>query len=305
MDQSVQEFDGTSGAWVNVASEVPAAVAEPEAPDAPEAAPGDEVAPEVKAKPRSDPKARVEAATAKEAAAKRERDEAKAETARLTAELAALKAPKTEPIRAAPVGADKEPTVDQFDTYEKYVKAQARWETREALREAESERQQHTVQQQREGAMREQATAFKTRYEAVLAADPDFESKVDQRLLHTPRLGILPDPSKGTFGNFLIEQVFQSEQPDVLLLHLSDPQVVQRLATLPPHQVIRELAKVELGAASPAAPAPNVQSISHARAPIRPVSSSPQQSSDEASDDDSDDEWLRKENAKQRRRGRG
>lgn len=271
-------------------------------------APAEDVAPieaktEPKPKPRNDPQARVEQATAKEAAAKRERDEAKAEAADLKARLAALeaKAPKAEPKPV--VAADPEPTVDQFDSYEKFVKAQARWEARQEIVQQEAERQQHAARQQREYAIREVDRQFGERYGAILAKDPEFPSKVDARLLNTPRMGVLDDPSKATFGNFLVEQVFQSEQPEALLLHLSDPQVVQRLATLPPNQVIRELAKVELSvtAASPTGPAVKTPAISRAKPPIQPVGSSPLAAdANEISDDLSVDEHIKRMNARDR-----
>lgn len=310
MDTAVQEFDGATQSWITPEADPVVETPAVEAVEAPEAEPVEVVA-EATKKPRDDPKARMLDATAKEAAAKRERDEAKAESAKLQARIAELEArtaPKPELKAPAAQVDDAEPTVDQFDSYEKFVKAQARWEARQEIRQQEQSRQMHEVAQAREHQIRAVDQQFSERYQAILTKDPDFASKVDARLLNTPRAGVLADPSKATFGNFLVEQVFQSEQPDALLLHLSDPAVVQRLATLPPVQVIRELAKVELGAASPAGPALKVPAISHAKPPIKPVGSSPQVTSDEPSEEDSDDEWLRKENARllrQRRASRG
>lgn len=259
-----------------------------------------------KPKPRNDPRARVEAATAKEATAKRERDEAKAEADKLRAELAAIRQ-KAEQVRQAPPPAeDPEPTVDKFDTYEKYVKAQARWEARQEIRDAEASRRQHEIAQAREGVHREQEAKFAERYDAAVTADPTFVEKVDPRLLSTQRLGVLKDPSKATFGNFLVEQIFQSEHPKDLLLHLSDPAIVQRLATLPPDQVIRDLAKFEarLDAAVPA-PVSKAPAISHAKPPIRPVeSSSVVADPSDLSGEEDVDEHIRKMNAKEQRERR-
>ena len=307
MDDAAQEFDSITREWVSLDPLVEPPPVDPIV--APAAA---EVVAEAKPKPRHDPQARVEAATSKEAAAKRERDEAKAEAATLTARIAELEA-RTDPARQMPAprtAADTEPTVDQFETYEKFVKAQARWEARQEIQQVEQTRQEQAALQARAYQIRDVDRQFSERYTAVLARDPEFASKVDPRLLHTPRAGVLANPNDVTFGNFLIEQVFQSEQPDVLLLHLSDPATIQRLATLPPDVVIRELAKVvySSGAASPAASVSRAPALSQAKAPIRPVGSSPLVSNDEPTDEASDEEWRRHWEAselRKRRAGRG
>lgn len=321
MNQSAEEFDSTSGTWTAIPPDVAASdLDETPTPDQPEInaqeAKADAKA-DAKGKPRNDPRARVEAATAKEAEAKRERDEAKAETARLNARIAELEAkgrPVAPPVAAKAPTADAEPNPEdtakypdgQFDR--KYLKDQARWEARQEIQQQQATARQQFEQQQRETSIREVDQKFGERFQAVLAEDPDFTSKVDPRLLKTPRAGVLEDPSTATFGNFLIEQVFHSERPKELLLHLSDPAVVQRLATLPPGQVIRELARYEasLGAASP--PGPAHKALSQAKPPIKPVGSSPLVSNDEPGEDASDDEWLRHHQSaelKRRRAGRG
>lgn len=314
MDQLVEEFDSPTGTWVtaaaDVVADVPASDLEETPVPEPEAAPVVKVEAKPEGKPRNDPKARVEAATAKEAAAKRERDEAKAEAAKLQARIAELEAksaPKPEPVRA-PASADAEPKEEDFADYRQFVKAQARWEAKEEIRQQETTRAELAARTARETYNHDIDRQFGERWTAVLTEDPDFPTKVDQRLLNTPRASMLADPSTATFGNFLVEQIVQSERPKELLLHLSDPSVVQRLATLPPARVIRELARFEssLGAASPSGPAPTVH-VSHAKVPIRPVETSPPVSHDEPGDDASDDEWLRHERAaelKRRRAGR-
>lgn len=317
MDDAVQEYDSATREWVTPAAdpvvETPAAEPVVEEPAAAEP-----VA-EVKPKPRNDPKARVEQATAKEAAAKRERDEAKAEAAKLQARIAELEArtaPKPQPVARPQAAPDAEPDPTDTTKYadgqfdRQYLKDQARWEARQELAQRDALQRQQAAMEARAQQVQAVDRQFSERYQAVLAKDPEFASKVDPRLLNTPRAGVLANPAEATFGNFLVEQVFQSEQPDVLLLHLSDPAVVQRLATLPPAVVIRELAKLEVshGAASSAAPASKAPAISQAKAPIRPVGSSPLVSSDEPGDEASDEEWRRHWEAaelRKRRAGRG
>ena len=60
-----------------------------------------------------------------------------------------------------------------------------------------------------------------------------------------------------------------------MLLHLSNPDEIQRLATLPPLHVMRELARIDVGhGAAPAAPAPKAPILSKAKPPIQPLGSS-------------------------------
>lgn len=274
-DGMTVESSSQTADQIREAFEIPDAVVETAPPaDAVDAPPA-----EVKPNPRKDPRARVEQATATAAEAKRERDEAKAEAAELKTRLAALEArqaPKVEPTKPVLPPVEAKPTVDQFDNYEDFVEARARWASRQEWNEREQLRLEHQASQAREHTVREVDRQFSERYNAVLAEDPDFPSKVDPRLLNTPRSGVLKDPSQATFGNFLVERVFKAAHPKEMLLHLSDIATVQRLATLPPDEVIGELAYFDrsIGAASPSGPAPIAPPVSKAKAPIQPLGSS-------------------------------
>lgn len=308
--ETMTHDDMTVESSTETADQMSEAFAEPDPPVVPVADADPEPEPEPKPKPRNDPRARVEAATAKEAEAKRERDEAKAETAKLQTRIAELESrtapkPVQKPVETA---ADAEPTVDQFDSYEKFVKAQARWEARQEIKQQTLARQEQEAKQQHEYANAEIERSFGERYAAVKADDPDFEAKVNPVLLNTPRVARLPKGQAATFDNFLVDQVFQSEQPKALLLHLSDPAVYQRLATLHPIAVIRELARFESGLAAASLPAPAVKvtPVSNAKAPIRPVASSPLHTADDAPDDDASvDKHIAYWNAADRKQRRG
>lgn len=274
---------------IRTALGIEAPVVEPETP-----------AVEAKGKPRNDPRARVEQATATAAEAKRERDEAKAETARLNARIAELEAKsKPEPAKApaAKPAGDPEPTVDQFDTYELFVDARARWAARQEWDSREQQRTEHETLQRREHVNREMDRKFAEDYHKILAEEPDFESRVDPRLLNVPRLSALADPSEATFGNFLVERVFKATHKKEMLLHLSNLETVQRLATLPADEVIGELAYFDrsIGAASPGGPAPTPPAVSKAKPPIQPLGSSHVASADDGppGDDATDDEWFK------------
>ena len=314
MDEAVQEYDGATQTWITpetVETPAPDPVVTPDPED--DAEPEAKVEP--KAKPRNDPKARVEQATAKEAAAKRERDEAKAEAATLQARIAELEAKSAPKPRLEPPAADAEPTVDQFDSYEKFVDQHGRWAARQEWDQRERDRQEATQSQEFYRDVETVDRTFFEKYDAILKEDPDFESRYYPSLKTAVRLGAIPLKERNkpgfvpTLGSVVMEEVFNAQHPKEMLLYVSEPNNAQRLATLRHAQLVRELAGFDksLGAASPAAPA-SPTPISHAKAPIRPVGSSPLVSNDEPGDDASDDEWLRFANAKllkQRRAGRG
>jgi hypothetical protein len=135
--------------------EAPAETPEPEAKPAEAAA---EVTPEPEVKPDTPEAEPDPASEAGKALAKkrnslqarideevRRRGEAERRAAQLEADLQALRSgqSQTQPGRAEgdPAAtvvdpADPEPQVDQFETYEKYVKAQARWEARQEVKAA-------------------------------------------------------------------------------------------------------------------------------------------------------------------------
>lgn len=223
----------------------------------------------------------------------RERDALKAEREALKRELDALKAPKPAQQPSTPPThgpeSDPEPTPDQFDSYEKFVKAQARWEARQEFREQQAAARAQAERQQDAAAERERATTWQTRLAETRHKTPDFDSRIN------PDLPI-SEPMR--------DIVMDSEVGPELLLYLSEhPDLAQRLSTLHPIQVIREMGKLEArldaahsGPASAAKP-----TVSQAPAPIKPVAGTPQTTDPLAlSDDDSLDDHIRKMNAKER-----
>lgn len=252
-------------------------------------------------KPRNDPHARVLDATAKEAAAKRERDESRAENARLKAELDALRAPKADAPKPAPQAAapaatdDPEPQEAQYDDYRQFVKAQARWEARQEYREQTARAQEAAQQRARAEAHHTRETTWQGRLTEARTKDPAFDSRIN---LDTP----LSAPMQ-----YVIKE---SPVGIELLTWLSDHQEdAQRLSTLHPGEVLRELGKLEarLDAASPRGPAlPVVPAVSHAKPPIKPLGTSPQSPDPyDTTDETPTEEWIRRENVKERRERAG
>lgn len=230
---------------------------------------------------RDDPREAVKSAVAKQREAERERDALKAERAAWQAERDAARRPATPPQPPATPTADPEPQEKDFDDYRLYVKAQARWEARQEYAEREKDRIEQTQRQQDEHDHRTVETTWQTRLTEARTADPTFDTRINwQTPMSLPMMHVIKTSDLGL----------------QLLQYLSDnPDTAQRLSTLPPPDALREMGKLEarVDAAPSRGPAPALP-VSHAKAPIKPLGTSPQTVSDaEPGDDASDDEWLR------------
>lgn len=270
-------------------------------------------------KPREDPRARVEQATAQAAQAKRERDEIRAERDRLKAELEAARrpAPQQQPQqqpRQEPPQADAEwkryrampeaPKIGDFSDFEDYQAAMGLFIADKRFEERS--RQQAMYEHQTRIAQAEDQHAQSFRQKLT-----DFDlSAIDPRLTQTERSSALPPNVRPTFGNFLVEQIYRSEAPKELLTHFTaHPEDVQRLATLHPTLVIREIGKLEARLAQPAAPMKTgtaaAPPISRAKPPITPVTGSSQSApaeGDEDADSESVEKHISRWNALERKR---
>lgn len=267
-------------------------------------------------KPRNDPQARVEAATAKEAQAKREREETLRENASLKARLEALERrqpdvprgtsavepaaekPKEQPDHLRYKALPGYPKLGDFtgeDAFEDWMVAKDLFIADQRFEERTARQQQETSQREQQASEAAHATAFAERLGKTAEERQVFIDSIDPRLANTPRITALRPGETATFGNYLVEQIYRSESPKELMLHFTaHPDDVQRLATLPPLQVMREIGKLEATLAPPAAspktgtaePPPR----SKASPPIQPVKGSSQHASDEPPGDDASEE---------------
>lgn len=319
---NVAERDGTLS---TLAEPEPPPVVPDAEPVEPETPPVEAVAEAVKVKkPRNDPQARIDEITAKHKEAERQAQAAVERAERAERELAATRAPKAEPVK--PVAAPAFPDFATWSAqpgndakpYEDYIDART---------DFRYEQRQHADQEQRATAQARQHldtsnAAFRERLTEQTQDEPDFLDSVDPKLLDAPRLSSFGKKADGswydlttgqptpppTLGSFLIEQVFQSEHPKALLRHLSDLSHAdrQRLATLPPDQLVWQLAKAVL-TTTPAAssgPAPVVPKTSRAPDPIVPLGSSPVVSDDVDETDLPLEQFIRRGNARDRKAGR-
>lgn len=296
-------------------SEDDAAAASPQASAGTESATPDADAPEEPKKldkrTREGRKASIQAEidelTATKHTTRRELEAAQQELASLRAELTKLQKP------AAPAPAPTQPAAKfafpeyqaweaehKGASYEDYI--DARQDARYRFNTEQEQRQQALTAKTQ--AFESRAAKFSQRFAAAKASDPEFVHNVDPRLLETPALSALPEGQAPTFGNFLVEQILDSEHPKELLVYLSNEAEVQRLATLPPNQVIRALASFEarLDAAPAKAtsgPVSVVKPQSQAPPPVKPLGATPAvPDDDEYSDDEPVERYFARENAK-------
>lgn len=272
-------------------------------------------------KPRNDPQARIDQAIARQREAER-----RAEEAQRRADEAERRASQAKPVEPEPVKADKFPSYAQYlestpdATLEDWIDARDDW--KDQRREVKTREQQET--QQLEQTFTTRASRFSDAYATAAAADPDLPTRIDTQLLSVRPYSNLTTADKElirkipdarerdavAFRCFLADQWIESEHAVALLEHLSDPSVFQRLATLPPNQVIRALATYEAGLnAAPRKDASGsvveAKPASKARPPFKPLGTTGHVAADDAgSDDEPVEKHFARYNAEDRKAGR-
>ena len=280
------------------AEDTPAVAASaPESAESVEAQ-SDEPAP-AKPKRRSNPTEAVKSAIAKQREAERRADAAESKVQALSAERAPTPpetqtAPEPEPPSWARF---KEmpgvPRPDQFTAYEDYSMALAEF-VADAKQTEHTAAQQHAYEQQQ--IAQEQQVQL-DRWSKTLDEARQHNPKFDETLnLDTPMS--LP----------MQHLAMESPQGIAILQWLSEhPDDAQRLSTLHPAETYREMGKLEarLEAASPTVSSGPARVVSSAKAPIKPLGTSPPvEDPFEITDDLSMDEHFRRMNAADRQSGR-
>lgn len=214
-----------------------------------------------------------------------ERNAERAERQRLTEQLLQRSAPQQQTQSTAPNGP---PTLDKFDTYEKYVAAYARWEAKQALaeeneaRKRESEQAKHreliASEQKRANAQAEQ---MRVMVETAEQKYPDFYDKV-----FNPALPITP-----VIGQAMLESDIGKDVGYYLATH---PAELYRIAKLSPSSQLREFGKLEVMIEK--------QASSAAPKPLETLSGKSSVVSDKPSDKDDIGTWIAKRNKQVHRR---
>lgn len=232
----------------------------------------------------------------------RERDRIAAELESLRAErakIAQMQQQPTQPMREAvqPVpqaSDDQEPSEDQFQDYASFVKAQARWQAREAVRAFQAEMRANEEKQREAQWHFQRDQSFAEKLNAARQSNPEFDQLVnrDDIELSPPMIDVIKD----------------SDVAPQLMLHLAHfPDDAQRIQSLHPMLAYGEMKKLEArlevamqGYTGPTSTPP----VSKARPPIRPVGSAPSGVTDDPSEMDFGPEYIRKMNALERSRRR-
>lgn len=234
---------------------------------------------------RDDPNVAVQSAIGKQREAERRAQAAEAE-------LATLRAPKPAAAPVPSVAPDAEPNPDDAAKYpdgafdRKFLKDQARWEARQEIQATQKASREQWERDRAAHEDNQRAQAFQTRLAKARANDSSFDTKLDLTMpMSAPMQAYVADSEIG---------------PELLVYLTAHREDTQRLVTLHPIQVIREMAKLEAQLeAAASGPAP-VAKVSHAKPPIQPVGSSPQLAEDDGSEDESVDKHIARENARER-----
>lgn len=176
------------------------------------------------------------------------------------------------------------PTLEQFDSYEKYLAAATKWEARnvyEEMTKADREKAQKTEAETR------QRQAQETHYKAMV------EQQKQLHTISTEAEKKYPDFHDVAFADVPIAPVvgmaiLESEVAADLMYHLGKNKAeAQRLSKLSPTSALRELGKIEASLQR--------QQQSSAPAPINPISGK-QASNDAPSANDDMKTWIAKRN---------
>ena len=260
--------------------------------ESPEAAP----APPKKRTRRNDPGEAVKAAIAKQREAERRAEAAESRVQELSAPPAEAH-PPSEPEPQAPTWERFKtmpgvPTVDQFQSYEDYSMALAEFVSDAKQTEYTAAQQQAHEQQQQAQQQQVQLDRWSKTLEEARQHDPKFDETLN---LDTPMS--LP----------MQHLAMESPHGIAILQWLSEhPDDAQRISTLHPAETYREMGKLEarLEAASSTEKSGPARVVSSAKAPIKPLGTSPPAEDPFAITDDlSMDEHFRRMNAADRQAG--
>lgn len=242
----------------------------------------------------------VEELTTQRHQTQREVEATRAELARLREEMAQLK-PQARPQQAEPAQPreDPEPKIEDFakladgsdnpDPYTAWVFAKNTWGTRQEIKRfaASSAAQQSQV---------EEHHSWEAKVEAAEKATPGIREKLRTATvpIHRDTLPYIKRHERGA---------------DIAAYLVDHPDIAQRLVTLHPVEQIGQIGEIvgELkasalaakgGSAAPARP------VSQARAPIQPLGTSPVASSPDPDESESLAQFVRRNNAIDRKAGR-
>jgi hypothetical protein len=141
---------------------------------------------------------------------------------------------------------DPEPSPDKFESYDAFVKAQARWEARQELREQSQAAHTRAAADRHAAAEQTTRTKFVESIQATTATDPEFLSRVSPDVLALKPFAALAPGEQGGPRNAIAQELMESAVAPQLMLHFSQhPEELRRLETLAPRDLIREFGRLE------------------------------------------------------------
>ena len=259
------------GSGPKPASEPVASATEVEEPAEPvEAAPADEASEAGKqlAKKRKSLQDRINELTSERHASRMEAEEAKFERDALKRRLDALEKPATETKPKA--DADAEPSPEAFETYEAYVKAQARWEARQELQTALSARDRADAERRGQHDFQAAVAKHAERVTVAQTKYTDYDAVIAKGNQALNQAGVIVPPA-------MLKAIVESDRSADILYDLASHtdvclDVARRSvgATLDAAPVVRLYLESRL---SPVQSGPDVQPkpVTKAAVPIKPV----------------------------------
>lgn len=217
----------------------------------------------------------------------REREHERSEKQKLLDVLARQAGQQAQPAPSA-TNADVEPKIENFDSYEKYLGAHARWSARQEYQEQDKLRQERTqreqaeaqqrqtVEQQQRAIYEQHATLNKITAEAEKKY-PDFYEKVFEQP---------PDvmPISPVVGQAILKS---KDGADIAYYLGTHPEEAHRIYKLDPVEQLVEIGSLRSSLAKQQSAAP---------APINPVTGKKATSSDLPSSNDDMKTWIAKRN---------
>jgi len=219
-------------------------------------------------KPRHSARARVEQATRQAKEERQRADAAERRSGEMEARLKALEqgqAGEQEP----PVDPNA-PNPDKYKTYEDYVKAMTQYTVKQEGQVRELQARAGAYQR----AIQQSVTSFQEKLQAAATKHPDFMERVSDEIMDLEPSFTLQG-GRPTVYNAIADEIFDLDDLAPMMLHLSEhPDVLQRLATLKPRALVREMARLDASLSTATTGAP-VRAASRAKPPVSPVTGSP------------------------------
>lgn len=260
-------------------------------------------------KPKRDSiQARIDKSVAAQRQAERERDELRARLDSLERQPR-----RDEPRQPAAPQAPKyytgpPPSEDEigskFKDYPEFIRETARWQVAEERAADAMQARQRATYERHEAT----ATKFAERIQKAEQTDPEFWSKISPDIANLTPSSALGPGERRTVYHAIADLIFDSEYSTELMAHLSANRTdFQRLSTLPPHHLAREMGRLEARISGPPAAhsGPAAKPVSQAPPPIKPVGTAASIGDRDPFTEDLDmDEHIRLANARDQKTGR-